>query len=187
MIIMQYSFTLPADYDMDIIDRRVKDKGPMLDQFPGLNFKAYLFARRDDNLPSRENLYAPFYVWDDEYAVSNFLCGPGFEALCLNFGRPTVYKWLPWAHHGKANIATAQYASRVVKPIPVGADLHDLRTNAVASLNQSFKTDQNILATVTGFDPHTWTEITFNLYADEPVTSPSPDLQLYHVGHVSTG
>lgn len=187
MIFMQYSFTLPADYDMDIIDQRIRDKGPMLDRFPGLNFKAYLSARHDDKLPSRENLYAPFYVWDDEQAISNFLCSSGFEALCHNFGRPTVYKWLPWAHLSKIDITTARYASRSVKPIPVETDLSALRENAVASLNQSFKTEQNILATVTGFDPHSWTEITFNLYANEPITSHNPDIQLYRVGHVSTG
>ncbi len=27
MIAMQYSFTLPADYDMSIVDRRIRDKG----------------------------------------------------------------------------------------------------------------------------------------------------------------
>ncbi|MGO6908064.1 DUF4865 family protein, partial [Rhizobium ruizarguesonis] len=46
MITMQYSFTLPADYDMSIIDRRIRDKGPLLDGFPNLGFKAYLSARK---------------------------------------------------------------------------------------------------------------------------------------------
>ena len=48
MIAMQYGFTLPADYDMTIIDRRMRDKGPLLDGFPDLRFKAYLAARRRD-------------------------------------------------------------------------------------------------------------------------------------------
>jgi hypothetical protein len=34
MIAMQYSFVLLADYDMAIIDRRIRDKGPLLDGFP---------------------------------------------------------------------------------------------------------------------------------------------------------
>ena len=46
MLAMQYSFTLPADYDMDIIRRRVASKGPLIDGLPGLGFKAYLYARR---------------------------------------------------------------------------------------------------------------------------------------------
>ena len=49
MIAMQYSFTLPADYDMSVIDRRIADTGPLLDGFPGLKFKAYLVARRGEH------------------------------------------------------------------------------------------------------------------------------------------
>ena len=48
MIAMQYSLTLPADYDMAIIDRRIRDKGALLDGFPRLRFKAYLSARKQD-------------------------------------------------------------------------------------------------------------------------------------------
>src|SRR5271165_2720611 len=59
MIAMQYSFTLPADYDMSVIDRRIADKGPLLDGFPGLQFKAYLVARRGEHGPeAREPLCA---------------------------------------------------------------------------------------------------------------------------------
>ena len=62
MIAMQYRFTLPADYDMSIIERRIRDKGPLLDRFPGLGFKAYLYAVADDTATGgRENLYAPFW------------------------------------------------------------------------------------------------------------------------------
>jgi hypothetical protein len=60
MIAMQYSFTLPADYDMSIIDRRIRDKGPLLDNFPNLRLKAYLTARTgDEETASRENLSPP--------------------------------------------------------------------------------------------------------------------------------
>ena len=58
MLAMQYTFTLPADYDMDIIRQRVTTKGPAVDGFPGLGFKAFLYTRRGDHGP--ENLYAPF-------------------------------------------------------------------------------------------------------------------------------
>jgi hypothetical protein len=36
MLAMQYSFTLPADFDMDIISARVAAKGPLVNGFPGL-------------------------------------------------------------------------------------------------------------------------------------------------------
>ena len=74
MIAMQYSFVLPADYDMGIVDRRIAEKGPSLDNFPNLKFKAYLTARRADAGRSRENLYAPFYVWDHADGLNDFVC-----------------------------------------------------------------------------------------------------------------
>ena len=36
MLAMQYSFTLPADYDMTIIERRIAENGHRLDGYPGL-------------------------------------------------------------------------------------------------------------------------------------------------------
>jgi len=63
MIIMQYRFTLPADYDMSIIEQRILSKGSKLDGFPGLLFKAFLFSCRDDAaLSAEENRYAPLYA-----------------------------------------------------------------------------------------------------------------------------
>ena len=60
---MQYSFVLPADYDMAIIRQRIADKGHLLDAYPNLLFKAYLSAdRQSSTQPSRHNLYAPFYL-----------------------------------------------------------------------------------------------------------------------------
>ena len=48
MIVMQYRFTLPADYDMAVIETRIRENGAKLDGFPGLLIKAYLFSRRED-------------------------------------------------------------------------------------------------------------------------------------------
>ena len=44
MIPMKNSFILPADYDMGIIDRRIRDRGQGTDGLPHLGFKAYLSA-----------------------------------------------------------------------------------------------------------------------------------------------
>ena len=54
MIAMHYRFTLPADYDMALIEQRIASNGARLDGFPGLLFKAYLYSRQDDGaLPGR--------------------------------------------------------------------------------------------------------------------------------------
>ena len=86
MIAMQYSFVLPADYEMEIIERRIRTKGPLLDGFPHLRFKAYLSTRKDGDLAAKENLYAPFYLWDHADGLSNFLAGPGFATLTQGLG-----------------------------------------------------------------------------------------------------
>lgn len=44
VVAMQYSFVLPADYDMNIIKQRIASKGHLLDDFPGLIFKTCLIA-----------------------------------------------------------------------------------------------------------------------------------------------
>ncbi|WP_299998373.1 DUF4865 family protein [uncultured Cedecea sp.] len=94
MIIMQYSFTLPADYDMSIIEQRIQDNGHKLDGFPGLLLKAFLFSRSDDSrLGAKENRYAPLYVWKNTEAMTRFLQSPGFVRLTQDFGWPLIKTW----------------------------------------------------------------------------------------------
>jgi hypothetical protein len=114
MIAMQYSFTLPADYDMSIIDRRIRDKGPLLDGFPRLRIKAYLSARKQD--AGFENLYAPFYLWDEPEGVDSFLSSPGFAAVTQDFGWPSVQTWLVWQADLGADLGNAAYATAMARP-----------------------------------------------------------------------
>ncbi|MFE4513369.1 DUF4865 family protein [Kitasatospora sp. NPDC056783] len=90
---MQYEITLPADYDMGIIRKRVADKGHLLDAYPGLGLKAYLVRERGLD-GSSVNQYAPFYLWHTAEGMNGFLWGPGFRALSADFGRPAVRHWL---------------------------------------------------------------------------------------------
>lgn len=71
MIVMQYRYTLPADYDMAVIDTRIQENGAKLDGFPGLFFKTYLVSRSDDAYCA-ENRYAPLYLWKNAKAMANF-------------------------------------------------------------------------------------------------------------------
>ncbi len=79
MSAMQYSFTLPSDYGMSIIRRRIEAKGHITDGFPQLVFKAFLHAGRDARRNhATENLYAPFYQWDRPEGMNRFLGSQGF-------------------------------------------------------------------------------------------------------------
>ncbi|MGW3074397.1 MULTISPECIES: DUF4865 family protein [unclassified Kitasatospora] len=108
---MQYEITLPADYDMGVIRRRVADKGHLLDAHPGLGLKAYLVRERGRH-GSPVNQYAPFYLWRTAEGMNGFLWGPGFRGLSADFGRPAVRHWLgAGLVHGASAVPAASAAS----------------------------------------------------------------------------
>jgi len=88
MIANQYTIKLPADYDMEIIRRRVADTGHRFDDWPGLAFKAFLISERSAGATA--NRYAPFYLWNNTDGLNEFLYGPGFAGLSGSFGRPRL-------------------------------------------------------------------------------------------------
>lgn len=181
MIAMQYGFTLPADYDMSIIEHRIRDKGPLLDGFPNLGFKAYLGARKGE-FGSRDNLYAPFYLWQKPEGASDFLCSPGFEALTNAFGWPQVRSWIVWQAEISPDIASASFATRDILQTEPYAPLADIRraesTEATADVAIG-----GALASVSGFEPTSWTRMRFRLWRDIPEIG--GQTQAYRLGHLS--
>lgn len=185
MIAMQYNFPLPADYDMAIIDRRIRDKGPLLDNLPGLKFKAYLTARKGDAVTaSRENLYAPFYVWHEEEGLSDFICGPAFVALTESFGRPEINNWVVWRADTSVDIRGARFATREVVAIGAHVPLAELYQQESDAATAAISSG-NALASVVAFEPTHWTLVRFRLLADPPTDASRPNVQTYNVGHLS--
>jgi hypothetical protein len=185
MIAMQYSFTLPADYDMTIIDRRIRDKGPLLDNFPNLKFKAYLSARKGDAVTSStENLYAPFYVWEKGEGLSDFICGPGFETLTHSFGWPQVKTWIVWNAEVSKHIRAARFATREIIDIAPYAPLAEIRKRESDTVSAEV-TQHEALASVAAFEPGSWTQVRFRLWADLPKSAQQSGAQIYNVGHLS--
>jgi Domain of unknown function (DUF4865) len=180
MLAMQYSFVLPADYDMGIIERRIRDKGPMLDGFPQLRFKAYLWAKKGEGGP--ENLYAPFYLWDQPDGLSNFLTGPGFATVTRDFGWPQVATWVVWHAELAKDLATARFASREIEPLASYSNLAAIRKSATDQAQALAGTDA--IAHVTAFDPQTWRLLRLSLWRKLP-QSLTEGAQIYNVGHVS--
>jgi len=181
MIAMQYGFTLPGDYDMSIIDRRIRDKGPLLDGFPNLGFKAYLSARKGE-FGSRDNLYAPFYLWQKPEGASDFLCGPGFEALTSAFGWPQVRTWIVWQAEISSDIASARFATRDILRMEPYALLADIRRAESAEAAADVAT-AGALASVSGFEPTNWTRVRFRLWREIPEIG--EQTQAHRVGHLS--
>ncbi len=167
---------------MTIIDRRIREKGPLLDGFPRLRFKAYLSARTQDNgFSSAENLYAPFYLWDEPEGIESFLTSPGFAALTRDFGWPSVQVWQVWQTQLTSDLRAARYATRRIQPIAPYSNLAEEREEATAKAESNKKA--GALATVCAFDPTAWRRMEFSLWKALPDAVESG--QSYAVGHVS--
>ncbi|WP_404537135.1 DUF4865 family protein [Dyella agri] len=180
---MQYTIALPADYDMAIIRHRIADKGHLLDDFPGLAFKAWLYAARDDGaLPGSDNLYAPFYLWRDSAGMSAFLGGAGFAALSHDFGRPKVYSWIPWQAELAGDLRGATFATREIAPLPGHADLAAWQRKEAEAARTAMA--DGALAAVTACNPADWTLVRFRLWP-EMRTELAGAGQAYRVGHLS--
>lgn len=184
MIAMQYSFTLPADYDMGIIDRRIAEKGHLLDNYPHLRFKAYLSARRTDATRSRDNLYAPFYLWDDVEGLNNFLGGDGFAGVSGAFGRPQVKSWFVWQAFVSPDASQAAFATREIVPVDASTPLGERRKQESGRVLRDGE-DNAILASVAGFEPTTWTVVRFRLWAAAQPQQADEATRIYRVGHMS--
>jgi hypothetical protein len=178
MIAMQYSFVLPADYDMAIVRERIAAKGKLLDNLPGLVFKAYLHAGRG---AAAENAYAPFYLWRDEEAMHGFLNGDGFAGVAQAFGWPSVRTWTPWHASVGDDVRQARHATRAIEPIAPYSVLAELRERELAYALQA--RERGALAVVIGFEPVNWTIVRLCLWRDAPPADARE--QVYQVGHLS--
>ncbi|MCX4745322.1 DUF4865 family protein [Kitasatospora sp. NBC_01287] len=162
---MQYEITLPADYDMDIIRRRVATKGHLLDDFAGLGLKAYLIREREV-AGSPVNQYAPFYLWHADEGVNRFLWGPGFRGLSEDFGRPAIRSWLGLAvQDGPARAGAPTTATRLLAPVPFGQDPAEAIERTLAALPVGLS---GVHTTALAIDTARWELVTFTLWTEPP-------------------
>ncbi|SDM54882.1 DUF4865 family protein [Allokutzneria albata] len=178
---MQYEITLPAEYDMKIIRRRVADNGHLLDDRAGLGLKAYLIRERGvDGSPV--NQYAPFYLWNDSAAMAHFLVGGGgFQNIIRDFGRPAAPHWTGIAcHAGPARTTSPKGASRRLTPLPADAEVIQHEIEELGRLAGHDDVHTAALAV----DPHHWQLMRFVLWKDIPAPEVS-GAERYEVLHLS--
>ncbi|GJF28099.1 DUF4865 domain-containing protein [Kitasatospora sp. NE20-6] len=175
---MQYAVTLPADYDMAIVHRRVAVNGHRTDDLPGLGLKAYLVRERGRD-GSPVNQYAPFYLWHTAEGMADFLGGAGFRGLSADFGRPAVRHWLGTAFRtGPAADATPRTATRTLRPLTAGADPGEEIARAAGALGDA----PGLHSAAVALDPDRWEIAVFELWADGP---PAPRPDTFRVLHLS--
>ena len=184
MIAMQYRIALPADYDMGIIRQRIADKGHLLDDFPNLAFKAYLYADRTRSYAEgHENLYAPFYLWHNTEGMNAFLGSAGFSGVVASFGRPLVRTWSVWRADVASDLSSAERATREILPIAAHTSLDMLREAESDSAQDDL--DRGALAAISAFDPTGWTLLRLRLWRESIQRPIGDDVDVYEIGHIS--
>lgn len=175
---MQYAITLPADYDMGIIHRRVALNGHRTDDLPGLGLKAYLVRERGRD-GSPVNQYAPFYLWHTADGMADFLCGAGFRGLSADFGRPEVRHWLGAGFRtGPASGETPRTATRTLLTLPPGADPGEETARALGALRDA----PGLHSAAVALDPARWELVLLELWAGRPA---EPRPETFGVLHLS--
>jgi hypothetical protein len=183
MYAMQYELRLPADYDMEIIRKRVRDSSHITDEFTGLGLKAYLLRERGV-AGSLVNEYAPFYLWQDVSGMNEFLWGGGgFRRIVDSFGRPTVRHWTGVGFRsGPANSVLPKAASK--RPTRIAADAELESTVEVELAAMAERAEQpGVFATALAIEPQHWELVHFTLWAEH---ANEPDGIGYEVLHLSS-
>lgn len=188
---MQYEITLPTDYDMGIIRKRVAVGGSALDDRAGLGLKAYLIRERGTG-GSPVNEYAPFYLWNDVGAMAGFLVGDGgFHNIVRDFGRQDVHQWFGVAcHAGPARAADPVAASRRTSRIPSDVDaaadgrgLAEFVTREAEELRELAKRP-GVHTAALAINPSQWELVRFIVWQDA-VPADEDATERYEVLHVS--
>ncbi|MGK5683518.1 DUF4865 family protein [Actinoplanes sp. URMC 104] len=177
---MQYELTLPADYDMTVIERRVAERGSATDAFPHLGLKAYA-VRRIGRHGSPVNAYAPFYLWHDPAGMNAFLYGP-FRAIVTDFGRPAVRHWVGAAfHRGPAFGEQPVFLTR--RRVPLPADV--LPGDALDGQLEPPAARAGLHSEAVAVDPDRWELLRVTLWTAAPAR-PDPGVTGFDVLHAST-
>jgi hypothetical protein len=170
---MHYEITLPADYDMAIIRRRVATRASTTDDFPGLGLKAYGIRERGID-GSQVNQYAPFYLWASLDGMNRFLWGGAFDGIPRDFGRPVVQQWTGLAfERGPASEATPRAATKRTERIPADADAKAAIAAAMTRLTERAGAP-GVHSTALAIDTRAWELVRYTVWARRPGAGARP-------------
>ena len=116
MIAMQYKISLPSDYDMEIIKKRVHNNGSKTDGFQGLLFKAYLISEKGQ-YGSRRNEYAPLYLWKSNQGMNKFIFEGFYDNILKSFGWQHINIGSVFKYELKSNFTESNYVLEIEKTI----------------------------------------------------------------------
>src|SRR5262245_18584564 len=116
MIVKQYTVTLPADYDVQIIRERVASKAPAFDDFPGLGVKVFMIRQKDRFGRRAINMHRSISGHRSK-RCGNSLRVTALEASSiLSVGRRSITGLALHTPAGRTSIGELCEASRVNRP-----------------------------------------------------------------------
>jgi hypothetical protein len=166
MLIVHYGHRLPADYDLALIRKRSRERGPVWDDRPDLHFKAFLL-RESGRFGASANHFSSLYLWRQDTAFRDWLVRGGYKIVTDSFGRAEIDTRLTLdARRGPAT--EAQFLYRRDVAIPPDADLAAAFA-AEIERNGVIAAQQDVVAAAVGLDARTWTFSRIVISEAEPV------------------
>ncbi|WP_026884537.1 DUF4865 family protein [Clostridium akagii] len=182
MIGMQYKITLPRDYDMNIIRKRVQDNGYKTDGFLDLQFKAYLITEKNKNKNKNIcNSYSPLYIWNNNVGMNKFLFDGYYDNIIDSFGWQQINIGIPLYTKMKPNFSGSTHILEITGSIPESASLTTFKKQQV-----DLETSYEILGETCIYTPDKWGFSKIYFFKETP--EELHDLgTIYEILHLSLG
>ena len=165
MIIAHYAHRLPADYDVEIIRKRAKVRGPLWDAVPELHFKGFLLRERG-SFGAIASEYSSLYLWRKDEAFRDFLVTGRYNSVTDSFGRADIETRVALdARRGPGR--EARFAYKQQENIPLEADLTSVFAAEIAK-NREAAEHAGTVAAAVGVDTQTWRITRILLSEQEP-------------------
>ncbi|ALX13461.1 hypothetical protein P350_17625 [Burkholderia cepacia JBK9] len=153
MLTAYYVHRLPADYDLEIIRQRVRERGRLWDDTPDLLFKGFLL-REAGRYGAPENGYASFYLWRNEQAFAGFVTDGRYRVVTDSFGRAPIDTQVALDAR-KGSASAGRFARLETIEIPADADLDATLAREVAR-NRDVAARRGVVAAAVSLDPLRW-------------------------------
>ncbi|MCA8017354.1 DUF4865 family protein [Burkholderia metallica] len=180
MLTAYYVHRLPADYDLDIIRDRVRERGRLWDDTPELVFKGFLL-REAGRYGATENGYASLYLWRNEQAFADFVTDGRYRVVTDSFGRAPIDVQVALDAR-KGSASTARFVRLEAVDIPADADLDATLAQEIAR-NREAAAQQGVVAAAVSVDPLRWRLTRIRVSEHEPDDSGAGTV--YQVMHLA--
>ncbi|WP_297517300.1 DUF4865 family protein [uncultured Clostridium sp.] len=167
---MQYKITLPNDYDMNLLRKRVHQNGKKTDGFTDLLMKAYLII----DTPYKKE-YAPFYIWNNQVGMNKFIFEGFYDNILNSFGWQQINIAIPIHLDLSNNIKESKYMLEIK---------HDIYETTNMSYPNFSKKDDNSLGKILVYNPDKWKWVEFYFYKEIPLNKDTSN-SIYEILHIS--